>query len=204
MRKTGDDHQMEFVYKGGQTFFVNAAEHDETNGIVNFHKWKQAFRIFSNIYTQKFPGRAVELIQYNHVIFTAASAYIRENVYAYDREFCYHMSKFLNRNWSIIFQQAWTMILKDRLKSTGDSQKSSNGFGQRHKKEICKCFNKGLCTAGTSCKYDHRCLECRKFGHGAHICRKCQSTNFNSDTVAVNSNNTGVTASPGSNQNQRK
>ena len=36
-------------------------------------------------------------------------------------------------------------------------------------------FNKGKCTAGLSCKYDHRCLECGKFGHGEHICRNKKS-----------------------------
>ena len=35
---------------------------------------------------------------------------------------------------------------------------------------------KGLCTAGHGCKYDHRCLECGKFGHGAHICRNKAGT----------------------------
>ena len=49
------------------------------------------------------------------------------------------------------------------------------GGGRRGgKKEPCHRFNKGLCTAGASCKYDHRCTvkTCGKWGHGAHICCK--------------------------------
>ena len=91
-----DNNQLELIYKGGQTYFVPAAERDSAGAITNFQKWEQAFRVFSNIYTKECPSRAVELIQYNHVIFTSASSYIWENVYAYDKEFRRHMSNFPN------------------------------------------------------------------------------------------------------------
>ena len=72
------------------------------------------------------------------------------------------------------------MILKDRVKSDGGkpsgmgNQNRGNGntgnhFNKSHL-DACKRFNKGLCTTGRACHYDHRCLECGKFGHGAHIC----------------------------------
>ena len=44
----------------------------ETGVISLFAKWEQAFRVYSNIYTTEFPQRAAELIQYNHIIHTAA------------------------------------------------------------------------------------------------------------------------------------
>ena len=169
--RSGEDHCMELMYKGGNTYFVPAADRESAGAISNFHKWEQAFRVFANIYTRAHPARATELIQYNHIICTAVSSYMWDNVYMYDREFRMHMGCYPGCNWSVILQQAWTMVLKDRIRYH-DQYKAGNQHAGKPKKEICKCFNKGLCTAGLSCKYDHRCLECGKFGHGAHICRR--------------------------------
>ena len=57
--------------------------------ITSFAQWEQVFRVFSNIYTRQFPQRAAELIQYNHVIHTAAMSFAWNNVYAYDIDFRY-------------------------------------------------------------------------------------------------------------------
>ena len=108
-----EDNRMEIINKNRKTYFVPAAAIDP-NGISNFSCWEQAFRVFSNIYTRKFPGRASELIQYNHIIHTAALSFTWENVYLYDRDFRMHLSRYPNRSWSVILQQAWTMRLKDR------------------------------------------------------------------------------------------
>ena len=64
------------------------------------------------------------------------------------------------------------MYLKDRIRYEEFNRHSIGGT--KFKKEICKRFNQGQCTAGRNCKYDHRCTvpSCGKFGHGAHICRK--------------------------------
>ena len=80
-----------------------------------------------------------------------------------------HMSHYPQRSWGVILQQAWSMYLKDRLR-----HEEFNKNGNKHKKEACKRYNKGLCTAGHNCKYDHRCTmpSCGKYGHGTHICRK--------------------------------
>lgn len=57
-------------------------------GIVSsFAHWEQAFSVFSNVYTREFPQRASELIEYNHIIHTAAMTYHWNNVYAYDIDF---------------------------------------------------------------------------------------------------------------------
>ena len=174
-----DNHRMEIVNKGGLLYFVPVADRDTTS-IHNFNKWEQAFCVFSNIYTHEYPHRATELIQYNQVIFSAAQNFVWENVYHYDREFRVHLSNFPYRSWSVILQQAWTMCLKDRIKGMSDDYRSGSSARKNRKGEACKCFNKGKCTAGLSCKYNHRCTvpDCGKFGHGAHICHKRnQNTN---------------------------
>ena len=138
----------------------------EYGTISNFGRWETAFRVFANIYTTKYPGKAAELLQYSHVIHTASLSYIWDNVYYYNREFCMHMSRHPQRSWSMILQQAWNL----RLKFDNFSDR-----GKCKSKEICKRFNKGKCHSGSACHYEHRCLCCGKFGHGEHICRKHNS-----------------------------
>ena len=142
--------------------------------INTYQKWEQAFRIYSNVLTSAFPKKATELLQYNHTIHSAAASYHWDNVYSYDKEFRYHISRHPYRSWAAILQQAWTMLLKDRIRNNNSYfQKGSFNRGSKKDKEPCHRFNKGRCTYGLSCKFDHRCSvkKCGKFGHGAHICR---------------------------------
>ena len=74
-----EDNRLKLVNKGGQTFFVPAA--DRSVGIISFGRWEQAFRVFSNVYLGNFPEKAMQLIQYNHIISTAALTYVWDNVY---------------------------------------------------------------------------------------------------------------------------
>ena len=165
-----DEPKLQIVKREGQTFFVPSDR--ESSGITNFSKREQAFRIYSNIFSREHPDRAAELIQYNHVIFTASSTYLWDNVYTYDREFRMHMGEYPQRSWAIILQQAWTMCLKDRIHYNNQARfNSGNNQKFKARKEICQRFNKGLCSLRKSCKFDHHCLECGKFGHGAYICR---------------------------------
>ena len=106
-----EDNRLKLVNKGGQTFFVQDA--DRSVGIISFGRWEQAFRVFSNVYLGNFPKKAMQLIQYNHIISTAALMYVWDNVYSYDKEFRMHLSNFPEHNWGVILQQAWAMCLKD-------------------------------------------------------------------------------------------
>ena len=172
-----EDHHVEIVNRGGYTYFVPVVDH-ECSSITSFFKWKQAFRIFSKVYTSRYPNKSAELIQYSHIIFTASQTFIWENVYLYEKELRLHISNYPQHSWSVILQQAWSMYLKDHIKYdyNGSNNKTGNQ-NQKAKRENCRRFNVGKCTAGKSCRYDHRCDECGKWGHGAHICRKKQNTN---------------------------
>ena len=176
--------------RGGQTYFIPASR--DTNGITNFHKWEQAFRVYSNVYTREHPSCATELIQYNHIIFTAAGSYIWDNVYTYDHEFRTHLSYFPDCSWALILQQAWSMCLKDQI--SHDHNQNKYGSGAKIRKEICQRFNRGQCSNGRNCKYDHRCLECGKFGHGAHICRNKKSKE--STTTGIGGSNNSTSGNP--------
>ena len=185
-----EDHRMELVNKGGLTFFMPVADR-ESGAINSFAKWEQAFRVFSNVYTRKYPHKASELIQYNHLINMAALNFAWDNVYLYDKEFRIHMSKFPQRSWGVILQQAWMIRLKDRVRHDYGNSPNPSGENRRAKiREPCRRFNRGKCTYGHKCKYEHKCSvpACGKFGHGAHICRKRGNTQGNSPNVKQTSN----------------
>ena len=119
-RKQEDEHKLEFINKNGQTYLTPATEKDSVS-INSYPRWEQAFRVYSNVITSRFPNKAPELLQYNHTIYTASVAYTWDNVYEYDREFRHHISRHPTRSWAIILQQVWTMILKDRLRGGDNS-----------------------------------------------------------------------------------
>ena len=88
----------------------------QESGISRCSCWDQAFRVFSEIYMRVHPHKSFELIQYSHIIHTAAQMYIWENMYSYNKDFRMHLSENPGRSWGIILQQAWLLRLKDRIK----------------------------------------------------------------------------------------
>ena len=171
-----EDGRLELVVRNGKTFWVPVSESVAING---FSHWEQAFRVYSNIYTSKFPEKSTQLIQYNHVIHSIAGIYSWDNVYSYDKEFRLHMAKHPDRNWSIILQQAWSMKLHSN-QQVGSSlhQNIPNGGNTKAKSgEPCRRFNCSHCNFGSSCRYDHRCAygPCGKFGHNILNCRMLQA-----------------------------
>ena len=88
-----DDQRMEIVSRNGMTYLTLVSDKDCLQ-ISHYGRWEQAFRIFSNILTSKYPKKATELLQYNPTIYTASTSYVWENVFAYDHEFRTHIVDF--------------------------------------------------------------------------------------------------------------
>ena len=168
-----EDQRLEMVIRGGKTFYVPVSDSTE---ITSFSRWEQAFTVYSNIYTKANPQRSPELIEYNHVIHTISLTYIWDNVYLYDKDFQIHLSHNPQRSWSIILQQAWSLRLKDCIhsgqvsSSHGMAHSPQDGKAKIH--EPCKRYNWAKCTFGATCRYEHRCSYCLKFGHALINCRK--------------------------------
>ena len=174
--ENGDDTRQMYM-RNGQPVWMTAEERSmekaiEKEGLTisNFGKWEQAFRVFTNIYTEAFPSRAKQLTQYSHVIHSAAMTFVWSNVYAYDKDFRIHLSEFPDRSWGVILQQAWNMRLREKLVFSSSS-------GERNferKRNVCYRFNRGNCSYGLKCKFEHKCAFCSKFGHGSFNCRKAK------------------------------
>ena len=183
-RTDGDsEEKLELVSRGGNIGFVPLSER-EKKCISSIMSWNTAFRVFSKIYTERYPERGTELVEYSHNIHLLAETFVWNNVYRYDREFRYHMEKHPERNWGMVLQRAWTLYLRDKIQfNTGTDQRQLKSFDNNSQKgvsskkvnKICYKYNGGKCTYGFNCKFQHKCGVCNKFGHGAHICRKANS-----------------------------
>ena len=55
-------------------------------------------------------------------------------------------------------------------------------------KDFCRRFNRGRCTFGKTCRYEHRCTYCFKFGHGFHNCRKAAADRKEKEAAAGGGN----------------
>ena len=181
-----EDTRFEFIVKNGQTYLTPVSEREGAS-INNYAKREQAFHIFSNVLTSRYPEKAMELLQYNHTTHSAAMSYHWENISAYDKEFRHHIARYPGRSWNIILQQAWTILLKDCLKhDMGPFQRQNY---TKKGGEPCRRFNRGKCTFGLSCKYDHHCSvkKCGKFGHRAFQCRMRNEGTSSTSEKGVNS-----------------
>ena len=152
-----DENRMELINKDGRPVWVPVSERD-LSAVSSYLKWEQAFRVFSDIYVEANPSRAHELIQYNHVIHTALQSFYWDNVYKYDRLFRMHMEANPSRSWAIILQQAWSICLKDKIGAQGRVSQEHPKLDAKEKHKPCYKFNKGKCTYGFNCKFDHKCL----------------------------------------------
>ena len=81
-----EQQRLEIINRNGMSYLAPVADRDIIQ-ISNYSRWEQAFRVFSNVLTARYPHKATELLQYNHTIHTVLVSYVWENVYSYDREF---------------------------------------------------------------------------------------------------------------------
>ena len=118
---TGVQH-MELVNKDGNMYFSPVA--DKGSKITGIRKWEQAFRIYAVIYSRANPHRSSEIWQYVHVINTAASSYIWDNVSQYDVVFRQLMGAHPERNWSNIYNHMWNLTMRDPINKGGGNSSS--------------------------------------------------------------------------------
>ena len=179
-KRTKEEGRLEWVNRDGLTYL---APQDKEQKIKNVRRWDQAFRIYASIYCNANPSHAGEIWQYIHVINSAASTYVWENVSNYDVTFCQMMAERPGRSWNKIYTQYWQLALKEHINknpgftSGGNSSNAGNSQGSNKKQKTwhencCWVFNKhGKCNR-QSCNFDNRCSYCGAWSHSANVCKK--------------------------------
>ena len=127
-----DDNRIRLCQEEGETFLAPVKA---TPKIGSIRKWDSAFRIYTTIYSQANPERASELLQYAHVINTAASNYPWENVAFYDFTFRHLMASKPWRSWAKTYTQGWNLALNSvssfRSSGYGGASTSNNNNNQK-------------------------------------------------------------------------
>ena len=169
---------IKLITKGGHTYL---APPPGDKRITNLRKWDVAFRVYATIYSDANPERASEILQYIHVIHTAANTYNWDNVAFYDFMFRRLMASKPWRSWSKTYSQGWNLALKEpvvRSHGSGNHSNSNNSFNSGSKQrtwkdDCCWRYNRNnKCNKGKECSWDHRCNFCSGWNHGYFNCRK--------------------------------
>ena len=153
-----------------------------STSITDIEQWTNAFTTYLSVFTDKFPLRSQELLQYLSLIRYAARVHKGLGWVIYDYKFRQKASKNKSLVWSTIDSQLWLTIftvhpgvlreeypLFPKGPSTGSSS-SANSKGS-FRSGTCNIYNRsGSCTRNT-CWYEHICNRCR----GAHPGCDCPS-----------------------------
>ena len=169
------DTRLQLINKDGATYFAPPVDRDSK--IDSIKKWEQAFRVYTTIYCAENPTRSGEILQYVDVIHRAASIFSWDNVARYDYVFRQLMASKPHRSWAKVYTQMWNLTLNEPIKKfneVGNSNSNNNKYGQNTKRKdnVCWKYNKGNCSYGRTCKFEHRCSYCYAMGHPALKCLK--------------------------------
>lgn len=167
------DDRLQMINKDGISCFV-PADKDNYKEIASYKQWEVAFKVFMGIYITKWPEHSNELLQYSHIIQTAALTYPWESVYNYDIAFRDIKTDHSDRMWSMICQHTWSLEIGEpssKLAFQGASLGANNsGTTRGQTRKVCWRFNKGKCVFGAACEFDHRCSVCGGRSHGRSTC----------------------------------
>ena len=167
-----EQNKMSLFHKEGETYFAPMQE--KRQKINNIHAWDKAFRVFVAIYTEEFPQKTTELMQYVQNIHHAAGKYRWDNVAYYDYVFRKLMEQYPQRSWAKTYTQGWTFAMCEPLQNRNPDHGTNFSNRKDKKNKVCWRFNRGICDYGDRCRYPHRCSSCGSTSHGVHVCHRKQ------------------------------
>ena len=173
-----NDGHLQMIQSEGNRYMHLKPVTDKDPPVINtLCRWEQAFEIYATIHTAAHPNRSSELFKHMYNIRSAASTFTWDNIYNYDITFRRLMVRYPDQNWGVIYQQGWTLLLKDKMGHNNNSHnfqsfsgKKKPRFGSANRDKICWKFNKGKCPHGSNCRFEHKCLGCMKTDHGYNVC----------------------------------
>ena len=105
-----DIQRLELVVCDGHPYFGTKQSEGK---ITNIHKWDQAFHVYTTIYVQVNPHCASKIMQYTHIIHTAAANYQWDSVAYYDFMFRHLMAAKPWRSWAKTYSKGGTWLSKE-------------------------------------------------------------------------------------------
>ena len=123
------------------------------------------------VYVTTHLDKVLDLLKYEKMIQDARRSFKWDSVLAYDYQFCQYITEYPTMSWGIKnaelyleYFNGYTALPPKVPKnfSPGNHPKGSGTL-------ICNNFNKGLCTWGKSCKFEHKC---KSTGHPAIKCHQ--------------------------------
>ena len=182
-----NDQGIQIIRKDGSSFVLPEGGNGKEPKITNIRKWEQAFRVYAAVYSEYNPDRSAEIWQYVHIINSAATSFVWENVAFYDFTFRQLMHSNPKRSWAKIYTQMWNLAMRDHVPnringgSSGNPNYSSGSVTASQKsndwrEKVCWRFKKGKCKKW-DCRYDHRCSICGAYSHADFQCKK-KKTNY--------------------------
>ena len=174
MYKKRNRYQM--IIEDGQQVWTEAE--DKSTKIEGIRRWEQAFRIYAAIFCEANPNRSVEILQYIETINDASKKFTWESVAHYDFVVRHLQASRPHRNWGKTYMQMYM-----RIRSQEQHQQFRNTFERSHNtnqlslngsntKTTCWRFNKGNCSYGRECRFEHKCSYCGSTNHGYYNCRR--------------------------------
>ena len=131
---------------------VQPNKQSKVKSIQNIEAWTDGFINYINIFLQRFPNSALELITYMSTIRGTNVQF--DKIYRYDQQFRLRMANNPTRSWASIGGILWFTII-----ANGSSLNTTN---QQIQVSNRPCWNynfKGLCIRQL-CNYKHACLKC--------------------------------------------
>ncbi len=183
-------------YKGQPTMTLvhdpvtNALQFKESNAakdIYNWTMWQKAFCTFKALYLMVHPQKEPEITKYKNDIQNFATNYYWSAVTSYNQLFRQYLADFPKCSWAMVDQDLFmTELVPHRLPAQfrGQQPRGSPASGDILRTGVCNMFNRGNCTWGKKCRYDHRCTTCNKFGHTSQVCHGTAKVNVDAHALA--------------------
>ena len=173
--KDKDDAPLQLTQSNGMLSFKKT----KVNKVDGWAMWNKAFRVFTEIYSLKYPAKCIELVQYSGILNNLAGKFPFTQVYNYDKEFRQELEEDLQLPWNKINQQIWAVTLHGIHTINQTQQHQSNKFTGQGKQPFkkrtewpfCHCYDhsRGGCNR-PSCTFPHICGICGSPNHTTPNC----------------------------------